>query len=300
MTLHVGNSTTDDVIQVRLQAYDLNGNAISVINPGQEFDLRAFVKDLRTDDTVGRRPTNWACTPRTSTCCTIPNLVSIAAPIVFNGDAFDPTKPWTAGQSVSTQTPGSLNEVGAFQGSSPFFSQNFVLLFSQRMRANATGQAIFTADPADVTPLHDMLIYQPTAANPIDFTKVTYGVSSLFIGNPADVLFEAVDDTLSASLTNATSLPVMQNDLLGLSTPVVIDSFVRPAGFEGNLAISGQNIVFTPIASPTKLTQQFTYRLRNAVGADRRTPRSRCRSAPIRRPTISCRFAWPPPTPAAP
>ena len=49
------NAAQDDQLRVRVQATDLDGNPIEVIPFGQDFQIRAFVKDLRQPETDPQR-----------------------------------------------------------------------------------------------------------------------------------------------------------------------------------------------------------------------------------------------------
>lgn len=270
VTLHVGDTTADDDVAVRLQAFDLSGNPITVINPGQEFDMVAFVQDLRTDDTVGNPTDKLGVYSAYFDLLFNNSLVSLSGPVVFNGTSNG--GPWGSGQTAGTTTPGLLDESGAFQGSTQLLTSDEVELYRVRMRANATGQANFAADPADVVPLHDILVFEPPSAVPLE--NIRYGTTSLFIGDPASVLFKAVDDTISVPnnsgnvFVGSTTMAVMDNDLKGLNTPVVITSVTPIGAFQGSLARSNSNttVTYTAPSGGFVGVQQFKYTLQNALG----------------------------------
>ncbi|HND52088.1 MAG TPA: Ig-like domain-containing protein, partial [Pirellulaceae bacterium] len=268
VTIHVGNTTADDLVGISLIPYDLNGNQISVINPGQEFELRAYVKDLRTDDTVGNPTDRLGVYAAYFDTLYPSNLVSIAGSIKFNAPPDYSSGKFVAGQSGSTTAPGVIDEVGAFQGTDPAFTQNPYLLYSVRMRANQVGQATFTADPADDLPLHDVLVYEPPSPA-VSYQQVTYGAGTLFIGNPADVLFKAVDDIYNVQSTGNTTLLVRNNDLAGLNGPITINSVTPLGNFQGNLVRTNNNTTIEYQAPAGGFTgvQQFTYTIQNSVGA---------------------------------
>lgn len=273
VTLHVGDTTVDDDVAIRLQAYDLSGNPITVINPGQEFDMVALVQDLRTDDTVGDPTDKLGVFSAYFDLLFNNNLVSISGPVVFNGTAGVPSSgPWRDGQTAITTTPGMIDESGAFQGSSPLLTSDEVELYRVRMRANGVGQANFASDPADVVPLHDILVFEPPSA--VALENIRYGATSLFIGDPASVLFRAIDDTVTVNANSgnvfvgSTSLTVMNNDLQGLNPPVTITSVTPLGAFQGSLTRANGNttITYTAPSGGFVGVQQFKYTLQNALG----------------------------------
>ena len=267
VTMHIGSTTADDVMSITLRPYDLNGNPITVIAPGQDFELRAFVQDLRTDDTVGAPTDRLGVYAAYFDTLYSSKLVSIVGPITFNADPAFPNGPFVSGQSGVTSTPGLIDEVGAFEGTNPKFTQNALLLYTIRMRANSEGQATFTADPADNLPLHDCLLFEPPTP-PVPYEQITFGSTNLFIGNPASVLFKAVDDSLTALSSGFTTLRVLDNDLAGVNAPIVITSVTPVGTFQGTLARSADNktVIYTAPGSGFTGVQQFDYTIQDTAG----------------------------------
>ncbi|MEY4177482.1 MAG: Serine-aspartate repeat-containing protein precursor [Planctomycetota bacterium] len=270
VTLHVGNTAADDKVAIILRPFDLNGRAITVVNPGQEFELRAFVKDLRTDDTVGDPTDNLGVYSAYFDFLYEPALVSVAGPVMFN---TTPMGPWNSGQTAGTNTIGIIDESGAFQGGSPLFTSDELELYRVRMRANAVGQADFAADPADILPLHDTLTFQPPAT--VSLSQITYGTASLFIGDPATVLFKAVDDTIPVpansgnNVVGPQTLTVLQNDLRGLNTPVtIISASMLDAAPTDSVAVSGggTTLTYSPPAGGINAVRQLRYTIRDSAG----------------------------------
>ena len=275
VTLHVGNTAADDKVAITLRPFDLNGRPITVVNPGQEFEMRAFVKDLRTDDTVGDPTDNLGVYAAYFDFLYEPALVSVAGPVVFN---TTPVGPWTSGQTAGTNTLGIIDESGAFQGGSAFFTSDELEIYRVRMRANSVGQADFAADPADLLPLHDTLTFQPPAT--VSLSQITYGTASLFIGDPATVLFKAVDDSIvlpaNASAPANTNnffgtrdLSVLDNDLRGLNTPVTIISaaMIDPAPTDSVSVINGGAALrYTAPTGGINAVRQLRYTIRDSAG----------------------------------
>ncbi|MCB0186353.1 MAG: hypothetical protein KDE31_18925, partial [Caldilineaceae bacterium] len=78
------------------------------------------------------------------------------------------------------RTAGVINEIGAVSTLDQPLGSGEKLMFIVTMTANAAGTARFTGDPADISPLHDTLTYDPV--QPVGFDRVRYGFDSLVIG----------------------------------------------------------------------------------------------------------------------
>ena len=85
-------------------------------------------------------------------------------------------------------TRGVLNEIGAVATSDSDVSYGVDphLLFIVTLTAQATGVATFVGDPADISPLHDTLTFQPVL--PVGYDKVTYGLATITIINGTTTL----------------------------------------------------------------------------------------------------------------
>ncbi|MFW6171053.1 MAG: S8 family serine peptidase, partial [Planctomycetota bacterium] len=92
-------------------------------------------------------------------------------------------------QEGDADTPGLLDEVGSFTDSFEPLGDEMLEVFRVSFVANAMGTAEFRGDPADVSPLRDILFAQPPVEVP--FTDVNYDVAPLTIGAEGEN-----DDTL--------------------------------------------------------------------------------------------------------
>ena len=92
---------------------------------------------------------------------------------------FSPTYP--NAQSGDTRVPGLVDEVGAFDGINVIGGGEF-LLWSLTFSANAEGLVSFAANPHDLSPQHDALLFGVNF--PIDPANIDYGSASLTIGIP--------------------------------------------------------------------------------------------------------------------
>ena len=256
VTLHLGNTSANDLVSYTLQTFDLQGNAITTIQPGQQFVLKMFVQDLRPN------PPNTQLGVFAAFMDLLyqSNLVTITSPITYN-----PSFGLVHDQSLAT--PGLIDEAGGSQGNSSItLSGSPVMLFSVQLLANQIGSAVFQTDPADIHPAHDTLLYNPVTVVP--YTEIGYGSTTLTIGNPIQSLFQAVNDAYpNVSNNSTTTLNVTSNDFLGLNGPVTITSTSQVGTPQGSVTISsnGQALIYTPVPGENG-TDQFTYTLTNSLG----------------------------------
>jgi hypothetical protein len=246
VTLHIGNSSQDDIVALTVQPTDLNGNPILSINPGQNFQLRVFVQDLRASDgnTNPLDDLRGVFAAYTDLLYSS-SLVSISGQLGY-------VDPFDSGKSGDIATLGLVNELGAFRSlnAPPGGGPGVALFATIPMRANSIGEAKFALDPADDLPAHNTLLYEPPG--PVAFNKITYGTTSLFIGKPEDVLFRAVDDTFEVPGNATSQLDVKANDLLATQLGKVVsisNSFqLLTNPFNGTVALSndGNFVRYTP------------------------------------------------------
>ncbi|MEO8497068.1 MAG: dockerin type I domain-containing protein, partial [Planctomycetota bacterium] len=176
VTVQVGNSPKD--INVRLEITDLSNRPISVIPAGSEFKVRTYVQDIRTSAPDPSRTGVFAVyydllynsgfiSTKTDPANRFGFGINFAAPYNSNG------------LSANNSFVNVIDEVGAFQsGSVPLGSAEF-LLNDITFRANAPGVAEFVVDPADLSPFHDVLLFEPPAEVAID--RVNLGVASITV-----------------------------------------------------------------------------------------------------------------------
>lgn len=176
VTLRVGDADADDIVRLNLKATDANGNEIDEIVVGQTFQLRGFVQDLRTAGP------NLGIFAAYEDILYSSNLVSVNASSTNDPNlgfevSFGPD--YNRVREGNIRTAGLINELGAVStGDLPLGTEE-KLLFTINLTANSTGLAQFIADPADISPLHDVLTYEPV--EPVPFDKVTFGFDSLNI-----------------------------------------------------------------------------------------------------------------------
>ncbi|MCB9872810.1 MAG: tandem-95 repeat protein [Planctomycetaceae bacterium] len=286
VTVHV-DDTGDDKVRIRLQATDLNGNPIQAVGVGEEFNLQVLVADdLRADDEDGNDAIDrFGVAGAYLDILYNFNLVSLSTRSPFFGADFQNAT------SISTTTPGFINEAGAFQTDqgnplgrvcqigipnatcSP--EDNEFLLLTVPMRATAQGVANFVGDPADrrtngplSPPDHDVLLFNPAA--PVLLEQIRFENDSLTILGSGG-LPTAVDNTylLAANSTNNV-LNVLANDSEISNPPLTITatgSVPGAAPLQGSVTVAanGSSLLYTP-RNGFVGTEQFTYTVRNNVG----------------------------------
>ena len=147
-----------------LSVTDPSGQPISTIQAGSDFQLRCGVQDLRA----------------------VPQGVfagyadvTYAGPVQPTG-AFSYGSDYPNGHSGSTATVGMLDEVGGFDGFTTLDGLPH-LLFAMTFHATGGGTVTFNADPADVIPAHQTLVFGsnlPVPTGEIEFIQTSITVTS--------------------------------------------------------------------------------------------------------------------------
>ena len=182
VTVRVGNADANDVVDLRMEVTDLNGTPITDITVGSQFQLRGYVRDLRA---AGANRGVFAAYQDVLYSSALVNPISTTVtasdPLGFQV-AFGNSYNRLINGDITNR--GIINELGAVQNTnadgsaSPLGSGEF-LMFTVTMIARAVGTATFVGDPADVTPLHDTLTFDPAAAVPFD--QIRFGSDTLTI-----------------------------------------------------------------------------------------------------------------------
>lgn len=188
-----GSTTPDsnDVVDFELVVTNLNGEPIDTVTQGQLFQLRAFVKDLRTTSATANRDTRGVFAAYQDILYNR-NLVSAVASntnvpnLGFNvqfGALYNRVR------EGDIRTAGLLNEIGAvatFDSPEPNAQLNplgyldrRIPLFTVTMTADRVGTAEFFSDPVDIVPLHEVLTFDP--ASTVTPDKINFGFDSVQI-----------------------------------------------------------------------------------------------------------------------
>jgi hypothetical protein len=177
VTLKVGNTSSDDKMKIQLKAFDLNGQPISSIPAGSQFELRGYVQDLRFPNSQSGVFAAY------QDILYDRNLVAVQTSTTGLGFQIEfATGPngYSNGKSGDIRIPGLINEVGSFQDSASPLGTAELLQFSVRMKATTPGVARFVADPADISPFHDSLLYSDPR-NKVPYDQISYIPAELVI-----------------------------------------------------------------------------------------------------------------------
>ena len=154
MQVHVQEYS--DLIRIRLQPVDADGNEISVIEAGQEFRLNVLVEDLREEATgvFGA----WVDVRFDSA------IASFAGPV-------EPGADYVNGIAGSLDVAGLIDEVGGF-ASLERVGAGERLLASIPLVATQSGVLDFEPDGADDSPAHDIGLFDLN--RPVGQAEVQY------------------------------------------------------------------------------------------------------------------------------
>jgi hypothetical protein len=185
VTVQVGANSKS--LSWRLQTTDAGGNAINSISQGSSFQLRLFIQDPRPNDgdndALDERGVFAAYTDLLYDSGLVSTISDANNPFGFQ---INFSSDYSNGRSANDDTPNVLDEVGAFQNSlSPQGSAEF-LLATINLRAAQPGTAVFQTDPADVSPLHDSLLFEPDSAPVPNSAKVFASAAITITGGNAE------------------------------------------------------------------------------------------------------------------
>ncbi len=219
---------SDFLAGIEIDVLDDGGQPISTVPVGETFVLRVTAHDLRD----ASQASNIGVFASYADFTFDDDLVSLEGGLEFT-DAFRNNR------QFSVDADGSWDEVGAFLGGTSLDdlpSQSVV--FEAKMRADAAGEVVFAANPADELPTGDFLLVGVNAAIPQE--QIRYGFTRLQIGdsvaappspwrnpgNPADVdgdgLVTASDvDLIEAQLHSSSSIVLADSDLAPNQAPFV-------------------------------------------------------------------------------
>lgn len=190
VTVQVGTSAKD--ISFRIATTDLAGNVLTETAENSIFQLRVFVKDLRADDGDGDNSDDRGVFAAYMDLLFNSNIVS-TIPNGANPRGFDVTfgPEYDTNGLSGTASTNLINELGAFQDSGAPLGAAEQLFAVITLRADAPGVAEFFVDPADVKPLHDSLLFEPT--DPVAIDRIDLGLTSITVtaaGGEGESIFQ--------------------------------------------------------------------------------------------------------------
>ncbi|HEY2838782.1 MAG TPA: Calx-beta domain-containing protein, partial [Pirellulales bacterium] len=172
-----------------MQATDLSGNPITQILQGQQFELRTYVQDVRSNPTTPGVFAAYTDVTFDGSLASVQNIYHTAAQ---DPNPNPPVYNYVNQLAGDFSTSGLLDEAGGFAGFVALGPTPQVVFVAQ-MTATSGGTLTFQADPADVQPAHAVDTFNPAVAVPTD--QISYGSTTLQVVNlpsitaaPASVL----------------------------------------------------------------------------------------------------------------
>ncbi len=237
----------DDIVSIRLEATDLLGTPIVSTPDGSSFLVSAYVEDTRAD---------------------AEGVFAAYFDLRYNSSLIEPSgeieigSQFINGISGDFDTPGVVNEVGAFQQSLHAVLGGETRLFTIPFSATGAGQAVFQSDPADILPQHAVLVYGDNQVVPND--RIDYGGFTLDI--ISDVI--AVDDSFHIAEDITVELDVLGNDVHRSDDQLRIRE-VDASTLRGTVSVSVDGRVLTYTPEPGfGGSEQFTYVAHGQHGVD--------------------------------
>ena len=235
----------------RVETTGLDGAPITNIAPGEEFLLRVFTDDLR-DGGAGVYAAYMDITFDS-------NLVTADGPVTF-GSNYPAGQSPNEGVITAGSADGELDEYGAFGGFTTAIGDDEKALFTVPMTADAEGTVVFTANPADNLPRHEVLLFD--LVQPINEDRIQYGTATLTIGdvqetaaftnpaNPRDVnndgAVSARDALILINVMNANGAGPLTRETAAVSTGFFLD-----VNGDDNLSAVDVLMIINEINNPT-------------------------------------------------
>ncbi len=234
-------SQTDDIVDFTLRAFGLNGDPLTDIPVGEEFNLTVFVEDLRAPafgDPEGLASAFLDVLYNDQLVSVVESAgITYGRPIFSNPGG---TGSFTQGDF---DTPGLMNEIGAVQANfaAPTQHDTAVPLFTVRLQALAAGVAEFTANPADQVTSETTLVFSDVALTP---AQQRLGSTSVNIVSGGQSFAAAIDDAFLISVDES-GQQVIATDSLG--NPITVGTGAKRF-----------NVLANDQFGPTGLLQEFT------------------------------------------
>ena len=161
-----------EAVSIRLETTDLEGNVITTANVGDEFQLRAYVRDLQGDSTGGVFAAFLDVTYDSALASPVDDEIE-HAPLFQNGVSGD------------ISVAGEFDEIGGFSNSLSPLGTDEQLLFTVTLNADSAGDLVFSSNPADNQPANDVLIFNSN--NAVLLEEIDFGSTVLEIAGESNV-----------------------------------------------------------------------------------------------------------------
>lgn len=236
--------SSDELLGIRVEATDLNGNLVSTVNIGDEFEIRVLASDLRAD------PQGVFAA---YTDVVYNSAVTLAGPVIY-GDSFPNV------QQGDASSVGLLDEFGATAGFGPLGGGEFVL-FRIPFTATSLGTAEFETNAADLLPQHESLLFG--SGSPVAINRIAFGSSTLQILPGSISAATDEDHAISLAAVPNSGFTIEAFDATSASGAAVSDNGDGTLQYDPR----GANALQALGANSVPVTDTITYRLRDPQGA---------------------------------
>ncbi|MCA9198689.1 MAG: pre-peptidase C-terminal domain-containing protein [Planctomycetales bacterium] len=195
-----------DLVTMRLAAVNDQGVPISQVAVGDSFRLQGIVQDLREDDPTGVFAAYMDIFYDS-------NLVQIPAGSDIEYNPLYPNQ-----QSGDISNLGLIDEVGAFDGLQQVGGDE-IAVFSIPMIATNAGVANFMNSPADVSPAHDVLLFNQD--DPIPTEQIEYRSLDLVITD------SGTGETGGTGSTSGTPLDVNRDNVISPIDALMVINYLN-------------------------------------------------------------------------
>ena len=160
----IAQADLNDLVAIRLAVTNTAGNPITTVNVGDTFQLRGYVQSIAASADDG--------------------VYAAFLDVTFNASLASPSGLIEHGTNYTNGTSGTIlggvmEEVGGLQGTTITNPAAEHLLFQQVFTATGAGTLTFAGNSADVSPLHDTVLFDPPQIVATD--KIDYGSISVQI-----------------------------------------------------------------------------------------------------------------------
>jgi hypothetical protein len=206
-TTEIDNTCSTAAVEMSVKLTKPDGSTLSSLAPDEEFVLHVLVKDLRQAPEgvfAGFLDVAWN------------RSLAVVTGAAEYGQAYGNL------HQGDLSHPGSIDDAGAFASSLSPLGGGQRELFSVRLRAVAEGTLVFSPDPADRLPYHDVLVYGSNT--PVSPRSVDYRGATIAIRTEHDFANKGLSPDTSAKLVAA---PAAQESAEGESSPHESYLYVR-------------------------------------------------------------------------
>jgi hypothetical protein len=231
------NAAQGEQVHVRIEVTDLAGNPINNIGPGQDFQIRGFVKDLREPQNDPQRGAFSVFFDVTYDATKMAVDLD-GRTILYDDDYPNNHRPI----AQITAMPGVLDDIGGIAGLTPLGSQEELVFVVPMTALQERGAAVIGANPEDSQLLEVGLFGQSTA---VPDAEILFIGDQVTIGNPPT----AVEDkaTITEDSQNV-PINVLINDTVHPDGMGPLEVTAVTQGANGTVAIAGggASITYTP------------------------------------------------------